>query len=375
MKLNTTIIAVIFLALFTMGCNKKSEKTSTPKTQAQNLTTETQNLLKNLKSIPEIGFMIGHQDDPLYGIGWEGDADRSDIKSVVGDFPAVMGFDLGRIEIMHPNNLDNMSFDRIRQEIINQYKRGGVNTISWHINNPMTDGDSWHNTPGAVKTVLPDSINHEKFMQWLQRGADYLKTLTTEDGIKVPILFRPWHEHTGSWFWWGQDNCSAEEYKQLWIMTHNFFKTQGFDNLLWVYSPGAVNTEEEYLERFPGDDFVDMLGFDTYHDNSPTGTADYTKTMETMLTIITKLGREKSMPIAVTETGLEAIPIADWWTHVIFPVLDKYPISYVLFWRNARERKDHYYVPYPGQVSAEDFVKFYKKPKTLFNKDIQNLYK
>lgn len=158
-------------------------------------------------------------------------------------------------------------------------------------------------------------------------------------------------------------------------MTHNFFKTQGFDNLLWVYSPGAVNTEEEYLERFPGDDFVDMLGFDTYHDNSPTGTADYTKTMETMLTIITKLGREKSMPIAVTETGLEAIPIADWWTHVIFPVLDKYPISYVLFWRNARERKDHYYVPYPGQVSAEDFVKFYKKPKTLFNKDIQNLYK
>lgn len=94
-----------------------------------------------------------------------------------------------------------------------------------------------------------------------------------------------------------------------------------------------------------------------------------------MLTIITKLGKEKNMPIAVTETGLEAIPIADWWTNVIFPVVDKYPVSYVLFWRNARERENHYYAPYPGQISAEDFVKFYENPKTLFSKDVQNLYK
>lgn len=319
--------------------------------------------------------MIGHQDDPLYGIGWEGDADRSDIKSVVGDYPAVMGFDLGRIEIENPNNLDNISFERIRQEVINQYNRGGMSTFSWHINNPMTDGDSWNNTPGTVKTILPDSVNHEKFMQWLQRGADFLKTLKTDDGTKIPILFRPWHEHTGSWFWWGQDNCTTDEYKQMWIMVHDFFTQQGLDNLIWGYSPGSVKTEEEYMERFPGDEYVDLIGFDTYHNNTPTGTEEYTQTLDNMLAIITKLGKEKNMPIAVTETGLEAIPIADWWTNVLFPIVDKYPVSYVLVWRNARERETHYYAPYPGQLSTDDFVEFYENPKTLFSKDVKNLYK
>lgn len=375
MKLYPTLITVFLFALLAMGCSKKTKETSITEAQIKSFTTETQNLLQNLKLISDKGFMIGHQDSPLYGIGWEGDADRSDIKSVAGDFPAVMGFDLGRIEVALPNNLDNVSFDKIRQEAINQYKRGGIITFSWHINNPMTDGDSWNNTPGAVKTILPGNSNHKKFMQWLQRGADFLKTLTAEDGTKIPVLFRPWHEHTGSWFWWGQANCTADEYKQLWIMTHNFFLSQGLDNLIWVYSPGSVYTKEEYMERYPGDEYVEMLGFDTYQSNIPEGAAEYTKTLETMLEIITKLGQEKNMPIAVTETGLEAIPIADWWTNVLFPVVDKYSVSYVLFWRNARERENHYYAPYPGQISAEDFIKFYKNPKTLFCKDIQNLYK
>jgi len=56
------------------------------------------------------------------------------------------------------------------------------------------------------------------------------------------------------------------------------------------------------------------------------------------------------------------------------PVLDRYPVSYVMVWRNARERPDHYYAPYPGQLSADDFVVFYQHPKTLFSNDIPNLY-
>ena len=375
MKFKLITIALILIVSSAIGCNKKAEKSNSFQSESVVLTAETQNLLKSLKSIPEKGFMIGHQDDPMYGIGWNGDANRSDIKSITGDYPAVMGFDLGRVELGNADNLDKVNFDKIRQEVIKQYNRGGMITFSWHINNPMTDGDSWNNTPGAVKTLLPDSINHEKFIQWLQHGVDYLKTLKTADRTKIPILFRPWHEHTGSWFWWGQDNCTAEEYKQLWIMTHDFFKEQGMDNLIWAYSPGAVNTTEEYMERYPGDEYVDLLGFDTYHFNNQKGTEDFTKIMNNMLTIITQLGKEKNKPIAVTETGIESLPIADWWTNVLFPVIDKYPISYVLVWRNAHDIANHFYAPYPGQLSATDFVKFYQNPKTLFNKDIQNLYK
>ena len=77
----------------------------------------------------------------------------------------------------------------------------------------------------------------------------------------------------------------------------------------------------------------------------------------------------------MTETGLEAIPIANWWTELLLPTLEKYPVTYVLVWRNARERPNHYYAPYPGQKSSDDFVKFFNSPKTLFVKDLPNLYK
>jgi len=87
------------------------------------------------------------------------------------------------------------------------------------------------------------------------------------------------------------------------------------------------------------------------------------------------LGKEHNKPIAVTETGLEALPIADWWTEVLFPLVDKYPISYVLVWRNAREKPNHFYAPYLGQASAKNFVEFYNHPKTKFCSDIKNLYK
>jgi mannan endo-1,4-beta-mannosidase len=68
--------------------------------------------------------MFGHQDDPLYGIGQNGDSAQPDVKSIVGDYPAVMGFDIGYIELSAEKSLDNVCFARIRQEIISQYKRG-----------------------------------------------------------------------------------------------------------------------------------------------------------------------------------------------------------------------------------------------------------
>ena len=62
-------------------------------------TQETENLLANLKKIPSKGIMLGHHDDTVYGIGWEGEEGRSDVKSVCGDYPAVISFDLGELEL------------------------------------------------------------------------------------------------------------------------------------------------------------------------------------------------------------------------------------------------------------------------------------
>ena len=93
--------------------------------------------------------------------------------------------------------------------------------------------------------------------------------------------------------------------------------------------------------------------------------------MEKSLTILTEVGRLHKKPVAVTETGYEAIPDSTWWTETLFPIVDKYPVSYVLVWRNARRKEAHYYCPYPGQISALDFVEFYKHPKTIFVSDLK----
>ena len=130
------------LIIFITACGSK--KNTNPDLDSSNLpnrTPETERLLSNLKKIPSNGFMFGHQDDPLYGVTWEGDSNRSDVKSVVGDFPAVMGFEIGRIELGSEKSLDNIDFNIIRQEIINQFNRGGMITISWHMYHPLTGGD------------------------------------------------------------------------------------------------------------------------------------------------------------------------------------------------------------------------------------------
>lgn len=358
------------LALGLLSCNNAGKKTPTDETFKR--TKETENLLANLKDIHRQGIMFGHHDDPLYGIGWEGDEGRSDVKSVCGDYPAIMSFDLGRIELGHTESLDRIAFDKIRKEIIAQYNRGGMNTISWHLDNPVTGGDSWDISDSTVvASVLPDGVNYGKFLKWIDRLAAFMNSLVTEEGVKVPVLFRPWHEHTGSWFWWGKNFCTAEEYKALWRLTYDRLCEQGVNNLLYAYSPGSEpNSVEEYLDRYPGDDVVDLIGFDCYQFDK----AVYVEQMTKSLDIITEFGKQHDKAIAVTETGYEGIPDPVWWTEVLLSILNEYPLSYVVVWRNARERETHYYAPYPGQVSAADFVKFHENPKTLFAADLKNLY-
>lgn len=339
--------------------------------EKEGITKETQALKESLSAIHTKGVMFGHQDDPVYGIRWEFEDGRSDVKSVCGDYPAVMSFDVGHIELGNAVNLDAVPFDLMRKEIIDQYNRGGMTTISWHPDNPITGKDSWDNSNNTVvRSILEGGEKHELFLTWLDRLADFFNSVETEDGVKVPILFRPWHEHTGSWFWWGKDLCTIEEYKALWKLTYDHLNNRGVNNLLYAYSPGAgYNTEEEYLQRYPNGDIIDLLGFDIYVFDEN----EYDEQSDSSFEILTSIGMKLNKPIALTETGYETIPDEDWWTTVLLAKMVKYPVTYVVIWRNAREKENHYYAPYPGHPSAADFVKFYDSPKTLFAKDIEKI--
>lgn len=333
-------------------------------------TPETKLLLSNLYKLMDKGVMFGHQDDLAYGLTpegkrWIGEAGRSDVKSVAGSYPAVFGWELGHIELDSARSLDAVPFAKVRDYIKQVYEQGGVNTISWHLDNPHNGKSAW-DTTRTVQYILPGGPDHAKYVQYLDRLGNFLGTLKGRKGEAIPVIFRPFHEHTGSWFWWGEKNCTVAQYKQLYEFTINYLRdTKKLHNLLIGYSPSDVETSAHFLERYPGDNFVDVLGFDIYYHGDG---SDYKKKMATNLAVLTDVARTHHKLPALTETGNERLATADWWTKTLLPIIADYKLSYVLVWRNGRP--DHYYAPYPGQASAADFKAFTQNKKVLMEKQV-----
>ncbi|QSB28343.1 glycoside hydrolase family 26 protein [Flavobacterium sp. CLA17] len=337
-------------------------------------TPETVSLYKNLNQLTQKGFLFGHQDDLAYGVNWKYEDGRSDVKEVTGDYPAVYGWDIAGLEKDDTNNIDGVPFAKMKQYIQEANQRGGISTISWHFDNPATGKNAWDNTPNSLKTVLPGGENHQKFTSWLDKAATFFLSLKDKNGKAIPILFRPYHELTGGWFWWGKGNCTPEEFKAVWKFTFEYLQKKGVHNLIYSYNTGSFGSKEDFLTNYPGDNYVDMLSFDAYQNTDDKEGKKFIEGVQAQFKILNEIGLEKHKPIALAEAGYEAVPDADWWTGTLLKAIGDYKISYVLLWRNygwqEKEQKMHYYVPYSGQLSEKDFVNFYKLDKTLFEKDL-----
>lgn len=329
-------------------------------------TAETRAVFNELKSLAGSATLFGHQDATVYGIGWKYQAHQSDVKKVTGQHPAVYGWEIGHIEMGDSLSLDSVHFSKIRSEAIAAYQRGGIQTFSWHLRNPLTGGDSWDvSSHKVVASILPGGEKHELYIQWLNRLAEYFQSFRTSGGIPVPILFRPFHEHSGSWFWWGEKHCTKEEYLSLYRFTVNYLRNhKQLHNLLFVFSPDRVNEVQEYLSRYPGDEYVDILGLDLYDRD-----AQYGATATKLLTMVREEAVRRQKPWVFSETGSEGIKNPLWFTKVLYPILAQTRPAYVLVWRNAYERPEHHFAPYPEHPSAPDFIQFTQKPDILLEGD------
>lgn len=355
-----------------------------------------QMLIERMQKLQKIGYMYGHQDDPFYGVSWEWDMNRSDTKELVGDYPAVMGFDLGGIEVGDMKNLDSVPFNRMHDEIVAHHKRGGIITISWHPRNPMLGTTAWiqndtvgykaaveylrrvgkddiakglDNPKNTVASVLKGGKCYDKFQLWLKRVADFLLTLKDDKGNSIPVIFRPWHEYNGSWFWWGKDNCSAQQYKELWNMTQDYLNEQVPGMIVWSNSPNLQgnHTLQSFLERWPGDERVDLLGEDAYQWGTE---EDFKKQVDADLAFMTEYAKSHGLLLAMTECGYQNSPDATWWTRVFKPIADKYPICYFLPWRNYK--KEHFGAA-KELKTADDFKQLYNAKNTLFLQEIKKV--
>ena len=357
---------ILFTALALAACSTGNKRPmETPKDK----------LVHQLFTWAENGqIAYGHQDDLVYGHSWvvtDGENDpleRSDVKAVTGQYPMLVGFDLGGIELGAAENLDGVSFALMRRAALKQIERGGMVTFSWHPRNPLTGGDAWDiSSDQVVKAVLPGGEKYAEFRLWLQRAADFIESL----GSDVAVIFRPWHENVGSWFWWGGKLCSARDYQELYRMTWLYFvRERGLSNILWCYSPNGNCTPEAYMERYPGDEFVDLVGVDTYEFVGQASLEEarvrYQEELKGALTYLAAIGMEHHKLICLSETGLEGLPDHTWWTETLYPAIKDYPISYVLTWRNAHDKPGHFYAPWDGFEGAADFKAFAELDDIVF---------
>ena len=337
-----------------VSCNSQPEKTPADK------------LLDIInRGIEQKVIMFGHQDDTAYGHTWKYEEGRSDVLETAGDYPAVMGWDLGRIEFDDSVNLDGVPFDFMRAEIQKQHARGGINTLSWHAYTPEGK-DSWMKELGVVTTILPGGANYDAFQKYLERAANFLLSLKDENGELIPVIFRPWHEHIGNWFWWGENRCTHAEYVALWDMTFEYMNAKGLNNLVWAYMP-----YRKLEEKMPSAEKYDMYGLDTYqHADDPT---KYIQETKDGIAYMKTLSEQYNKPIALTETGYEGVKTLNWWTEILNEIIKDEPISYVLVWRNAWDKPEHFYGSYAGHESEADFVKFAEKPEIIFADEVKGI--
>lgn len=368
MKLLYSIAAVVFMSM---------NNTVVGQTISDSRATKETRVLYNnlLKTTQDKKYLVGHQDDLAYGVLWKYKKGKSDVKDVVGDYPSLYGWELADLELGHDVNIDSVPFDKMKDYIRFANKQKSVVTISWHINNPVTGKNAWDTTSGAVKAILPGGGKHDVYVAYLEKVAAFMNDLKDENGELIPILYRPFHELTGNWFWWGVQGCSPEDLQAAFRFTVDYLRNdKQLHNLIIVYNAGDRFTNApEFLRGYPGDDYVDVLSFDTYQYGEPINSKAFGENLDHQLALLQQISTKHHKMMAIAEMGYNKIPDTKWFTQTVAPVLAKYPIGYTLFWRNAgykpKDKEKEFYVPFKGHAAAPDFKAYYQLPQTLFAKD------
>ncbi|MFE3036044.1 glycosyl hydrolase [Streptomyces canus] len=347
-------------------------------------TPATRALFAYLKRQQGKGILFGHQHDLTYGFTFTTpDGKASDTRAAVGDYPAVFGWDTlildgdERPGVEGGTEAENIA--ALSRCIRQGDARGGINTLSAHMPNFVT-GENFYDTTGrVVSQILPGGAKHAAFNAFLDRVAKAVKGARRPDGTAIPVVLRPFHENNGAWFWWGAGHTSSAEFIELFRYTVEYLRdTRGVHNLLYAYSPNSSfgGDPTGYLKTYPGDRFVDILGYDSYDEG--VGPTPWLDGVVKDLAMVVRLANERGKVPAFTEFGEGGTEVRDlhWFTQ-LSQAIQAEPLArrmtYMLTWANFGGTK-RAYVPYPGHALLPDFVAYHQDPYTLFAADLQGVY-
>lgn len=362
-----------------------------------------QSYLNGLKNSDQV--LFGHQNDVSRSVN--ANASLGDVYDVTGSVSGVFGIDTLALAGSEAGGTDAASALRNSVEYSKKAaQNGAIVSLSAHMPN-FTNSKIKKNDDGSydffncdfseskdlsndsLKTILPGGENNEVYNAYLDIIADYANQLAMD---KIPVMFRPLHENTGSWFWWGSTN-SEESYKSLYRYTRDYLESKGVHNLLYVYSPcGPVSSEEDFMSRYPGDEYVDVLGFDYYADYTYGQDADesYFENLDSTCQVVSKIADEHNKIAGISECGVRVTredgssdgllvkgnPVAKEksgynWYQRVNDVAKKNNMPYYLVWANFSDT--NFYVPYKyddtyGQEMINEFIDYYNDSSSIFGK-------
>ncbi len=343
MKSRISILLAVMVLLAACSHRKSKEELA-----ASGRTVRTEALLRHLTTQAAKGYMVGHEDAILHGMGWSGDSARSDIQSVCGDMPALVAFNICGLETTRRHNRGAVpvAFDAIRRAATDHVGKGGVVSLTWSPDHL----DANRRLPEAAADSL----------------AAFLQSLRFPHGPAVPMLLNAFGNDT-----WAACGENRETYVAFCKDLREALDKRDVHNVVYVFDYVAPWNEN----RYPGDEYVDVLSVNCTADGvSPDeNMADgYREKLETALAELRQQGKTRHKPYAISRIGLRRIPSKTLWTDMLTPVLDASGLSYVIL--GANNGPDDFCAPYPGQESAGNFVSFYNDKRSLFLHDVNGLY-
>ena len=275
------------------------------------------------------------------------------VHNLTGEWPAVIAFDLLGF---NKNPKERRTYLKLAKEY---WKAGGLVSISWHETSPalstLDEGGYSHGTKKRMsqedfeKVVTPGTKLHERWLEHVDKAAGWLKEL---EEAGVVVLWRPYHELTGGWFWWGAKE--PESFKKLWGNTYRrMTKHHGLNNLIWVWSAAQRGDAEDYRAYMPAD-CVDVGGQDIYRRDRdhPTFVQRYEWAQ--------KAAGEK--PVGLTEVGLLPHPET---------VEQRTRYVWFLIWGRGFLDNKHYKAPGSKAGNRPEAVKeFYAHPATVTRSEL-----
>ena len=277
----------------------------------KNASPEAKELLKYLYSIEGKNILSGEHGDERW---------LDTVKNITGKYPAVWGNDF----IWHG---DKDPGQEVVTQAIQKYKEGFIITLMWHQGRPIDNPPyGWKESVQAKLTdaqwkelTTPGTDLNNRWLARIDVVAGYLKQL---DSAHVPILWRPYHEMNGVWFWWG-NRKGKEGIQKLWKMMYDRYVNHfHLNNLLWVWGangPRDIPGDEAYAYKdfYPGKDYVDVLGADVYHKDYEQ--KDYNELLDVAKGKLIALTEVGELPSVIT---LKAQPKWVWflvWNNFINP--------------------------------------------------------